>query len=507
MAAANMDSARSRKVLMGTCGWSDHTLLRCGRFYPASVKSAEDRLQHYSRHFPCVEVDTSTYAIPSPVSVGRWVNAVIPGFLFHFKAFGLFCSKSGAVTTLPYKIKNQLGPSDDQQVKLYELPSQLRDELWGIFNSALQPAYEAGRLGVVVFQFHLSFKPTEEHRAHVLWCRKNLDSKYPMAVEFRAREWFSGEQMSKTGAWLASNNITLIAADELRHETFQRDREQTGLPPGQEREVLPVAWPSNHPDFLYIRVHRREGTQRVLSDKELEGWETRLGPQLPPGLKGPIYFMWGTDWEDQPLINAKRLTQRLPKELVFDWKSVQKPNNRLQSMFMAASKVQHSSNIEVSHEQAEDSIRPPHTSGSPQNLESNSQAVSREEYTLKGDGQKLNCPSSDQPSEELQLSPITPVPSMELSTCPKTVSGSLPKGSQLEGKETLDDVNSKKRAALSKPPAQLDGDGLSLSSKAVTRKMATNLSKKGGQVKKLRAANSSTPTIKSFFKPAAPKQS
>lgn len=50
-------------------GWSDHSLLRCGRFYPASVRSAEDRLQHYSRHFPCWHISFNT-CIPPPVIVG-----------------------------------------------------------------------------------------------------------------------------------------------------------------------------------------------------------------------------------------------------------------------------------------------------------------------------------------------------------------------------------------------------------------------------------------------------
>ncbi len=37
-------------VLHGTCGWSDASLVRCGRFYPASVKassSSEEKLRHY----------------------------------------------------------------------------------------------------------------------------------------------------------------------------------------------------------------------------------------------------------------------------------------------------------------------------------------------------------------------------------------------------------------------------------------------------------------------------
>ena len=44
---------------MGTCGWSDPSLVECGRFYPGHVKTARDRLHHYSSTFGSVEVDTT----------------------------------------------------------------------------------------------------------------------------------------------------------------------------------------------------------------------------------------------------------------------------------------------------------------------------------------------------------------------------------------------------------------------------------------------------------------
>ena len=39
--------------------------------------------------------------------------------------------------------------------------------------------------------------------------------------------------------------------------------------------------------------------------------------------QGPIYFMWGTDWEDQPIVNARNLTQLLPEPMIFNWKAAQ----------------------------------------------------------------------------------------------------------------------------------------------------------------------------------------
>lgn len=331
------DEGRKLKVLMGTCGWSDHTLLKCGRFYPASVRSAEDRLRHYSTHFPCVEVDTSTYAIPSKVSVRRWLQAVPSGFIFHFKAFGLFCSKSCPITAIPGEIRTKLSfAGSDDYVKLSSLSTDIQDEIWSSFNSTLEPVFTAGSLGVVLFQFHLSFKPSLENRTHVLWCRRQLDPRFEMAVEFRNRDWFVGEQFQATCEWLKANNMALVAADELAHETFQKDREQTGLPYGQSREVLPVAWAVTKPSFHYIRVHRREGCKRMLSDSELQTWVARLQSKLPETLQGPVYFMWGTDWEDQPILNAQNLKQFLPESMIFNWKAAQLQNpakGSLLSMF------------------------------------------------------------------------------------------------------------------------------------------------------------------------------
>lgn len=58
-------------------------------------------------------------------------------------------------------------------------------------------------------------------------------------------------------AWLTKLGVSLVAADELRHETFQPDRAQTGLPPGATREVMPIALHVTNARFFYIRLHRR----------------------------------------------------------------------------------------------------------------------------------------------------------------------------------------------------------------------------------------------------------
>ena len=45
---------------------------------------------------------------------------------------------------------------------------------------------------------------------------------------------------------------------------------------------------------------------RVLSGKEVCDWVGRL-QGLAGGVGGPVYVLWGTDFEDAPIINAGNL--------------------------------------------------------------------------------------------------------------------------------------------------------------------------------------------------------
>ena len=54
-------------ILVGTASWTDKTLLESG-WYPADLKTAEDRLAYYAERFGLVEVDSTYYGLPSE----RW---------------------------------------------------------------------------------------------------------------------------------------------------------------------------------------------------------------------------------------------------------------------------------------------------------------------------------------------------------------------------------------------------------------------------------------------------
>ena len=78
------------EVFVGTCSWTDPTLIRSGRFYPAEAKSAEARLQFHASQFRLVEVDSTYYSMPREETAVLWAKRTGPDFVFDVKAFRLF---------------------------------------------------------------------------------------------------------------------------------------------------------------------------------------------------------------------------------------------------------------------------------------------------------------------------------------------------------------------------------------------------------------------------------
>jgi uncharacterized protein YecE (DUF72 family) len=89
------------EILVGTCSWTDQTLIESGRFYPDWARSAEARLQYYASQFPVVEVDSTYYALPNERTSGLWVNRTGDSFLFDIKAFRLFTQHPTPLNSLP----------------------------------------------------------------------------------------------------------------------------------------------------------------------------------------------------------------------------------------------------------------------------------------------------------------------------------------------------------------------------------------------------------------------
>ena len=58
------------RVLVGTCSWTDATLVKETAWYPRKSMKAADRLAFYAARYPIVEVDSTYYFPPTPELAG-----------------------------------------------------------------------------------------------------------------------------------------------------------------------------------------------------------------------------------------------------------------------------------------------------------------------------------------------------------------------------------------------------------------------------------------------------
>ena len=332
------------KVVFGLCGLSDPSLVSCGKFFPSKSLDFKEKLQYYSKHFGCIEIDSSSYAIPSKESIQSWLNSTTKEFKFHFKILSIFCGMSLDYRCLPIKIKESL-PDNGKKVTFNSLSEELQDQLWSIFNESVREVHAQNKLGAIIFQFQLSYYPTEKNKRYVEYCRRKLDSKYNMAVEFRDRSWLSANELGNTKEWCTTNKLCLISADDLEHEVLQGDKSTLGC---DNPVQLPIILTDCGTSYVYIRLHRRQGSNRLLSNKEVSLWNERLIEFSTINRNILIYFLIGTgillfrfsflfchsthilcyiDVDDQPIINRQILYDALDEKLKLNWNKVFGSNN------------------------------------------------------------------------------------------------------------------------------------------------------------------------------------
>ncbi|MDD5590928.1 MAG: DUF72 domain-containing protein [Dehalococcoidales bacterium] len=298
-------------IMIGTCSWTDPTLIECGRFYPRLSLSAEARLRYYASQFPVVEVDSSYYALPGETTSGLWVTRTGTNFIFDIKAFRLFTQHPTPPSSLPQDIRTAL-PSrirDKNSLYHYDLPRDVLQEIWRRFRQAMLPLDSAGKLGVVLFQFPPWFCYGEGQCAYILSCQQNLPQ-YTIAVEFRHNSWFDQVNMEHTLSFLRRHNLPLVCVDE---------------PQGFSSSVPPLAEATS--DIALVRFHGRnheawdkkgigaaERFNYLYSEEELAEWVDRI--RYLATKTRQLHILFNNCQQDKAVVNASQM--RLMLESYYD---------------------------------------------------------------------------------------------------------------------------------------------------------------------------------------------
>ncbi len=295
-------------VRVGTCSWTDPTLVEDAHWYPRRSMSAAERLAFYAEHFPVAEADSTYYFPPAPQLARGWAERTPPGFTMHVKAYSLLTGHPTKPKSLWSDIRVELEAAEHQgNVYAHHLTPEQLDEAWARFNDALDPLDAAGKLGAVLLQYPTWFTPKRANREELGRVRERLGSRRA-TVELRAPAWLrSPEDRDRTLGLLRDHDLTHVVVDAP---------ESSGLEPVVAATTA---------DLAVVRMHgrnddtwsRRTGTAaerfRYLYDaSELQEWLPRIA-QLA-GEAREVHVLMNNCYQDYGVRNAEQVAALLGAE-------------------------------------------------------------------------------------------------------------------------------------------------------------------------------------------------
>jgi len=224
------------KILVGTASWSDPGFVH--RWYPKGMR-ANERLGWYAQHFEMVEVNSTFYSVPDLTMVERWCAATPDGFIFNVKLHQLFSFHSTAAKLLPPDLQQRAETDAKGKVKLTLV---LQEAMIRVFLRSVSILRGAGKLGVLLLQLSPAFSP-HKHKLEELEHLIEMLGDYPLAIEFRNRNWVIGEQLKSTIDFLKQHDAVFVNVDGPTAEHFT-------IMPSDLDEIT-------NPSLAYLRLHGR----------------------------------------------------------------------------------------------------------------------------------------------------------------------------------------------------------------------------------------------------------
>jgi uncharacterized protein YecE (DUF72 family) len=225
------------RILVGTASWSDPGFIE--HWYPKGMP-AHERLGWYAQQFELVEVNSTFYSVPEPRMVERWSASTPDQFMFDVKLHQLLSRHSAAAKLLPPELQQRAEIDAKGKVKL---TPEIEEALIASFLRSIVILRRAGKLGALLLQLSPAFSP-RKHKLEELDQLFDATRDYPVAVEFRNRNWAVGDQLESTIDFLRKRKAAFVNVDAPRAEHFT-------IMPSDVDEIT-------NPDIAYLRLHGRD---------------------------------------------------------------------------------------------------------------------------------------------------------------------------------------------------------------------------------------------------------
>jgi uncharacterized protein YecE (DUF72 family) len=301
-----MGHVQQAKILVGTCSWTDPTLLKETDWYPKRSMSAAERLAYYAARFPIAEADSTYYFPPSPQLAGGWAERTPGTFTMDVKAYALLTGHPAKPNSLWPDLRDEIRPefAGKRNVYLSHLPPEAGAEVWKRFRYGIRPLEESGKLGAVLMQYPEWFTAKRDNRLELAAIRERWED-LPVCVEFRSPTWMATpEDRDRTLATLRDLHLSLVVVDAPRVSR------------------LPTVLEVTTPELAVIRFHGRsdetwkkpnttaaERFKYLYSKQQLRAWVPRLQTLADRAEK--VHALMNNCYQDYGVRNAADLAALL----------------------------------------------------------------------------------------------------------------------------------------------------------------------------------------------------
>jgi uncharacterized protein YecE (DUF72 family) len=177
------------------------------------VRSADEPLRFHAEQFNTVEVDSTYYALPAERNAKLRAERTPDGFVFNIKPFALMTQHPAEMPRLPKRLREMV-PAEERSNRQLTRPSkEVVDMAFQMFWSAMAPLREAGKLGMMAFQFPPYFIPKPANLDYLARLPERLPGA-SIAIEFRHPSWVRGEtRRVETMKFLRSHGLSYTSID------------------------------------------------------------------------------------------------------------------------------------------------------------------------------------------------------------------------------------------------------------------------------------------------------
>lgn len=294
------------RIRVGTCSWTDPTLVKDTDWYPKKSMSAAERLDFYASRFPIAEADSTYYFPPSRQLAEGWTARTPAGFTMNVKAYALLTGHPAKPNSLWPDLREAVKPefAGKRNVYVSHLPADAVDEVWKRFRYALRPLEEAGKLGAVLMQYPEWFTAKKDNRTELAAIRERWTD-LPVCVEFRSPTWLSTPaDRDRTLGTLSDLNLALVVVDAPR------------------TSKLPTVVEVTNPNLGVVRFHGRnddtwkkadttaaERFKYLYSKPQLRAWVPKL--QSLADQAEQVHALMNNCYQDYGVRNAADLSALL----------------------------------------------------------------------------------------------------------------------------------------------------------------------------------------------------